>query len=158
MDFENKVLNILGEILQRVSNIEERVSVLEKDIAILKQDVSGLKQDVSGLKQDVSGLKQDVSLLKAKVFLMDEKLDNLEEKIDELKEDYISLNRTVTKMEYDNDTKFKALFDYIEVNRDEHKHLENLINSKISENRIFFKTILDNHEKRFTRLESAKIS
>jgi len=158
MDFENKVLNILGEILQRVTNLEQDVAILKEDVAILKEDVAILKEDVAVLKGDVFILKQDVSLLKAKVYLMDEKLNDLENKLDELKEDHIYLSQTVAKIEFESDDKFKTFFDYIEVNRADHQRLEDLINSKISEDRIFFKTILDNHEERIAALESAKIS
>jgi len=144
MDFENKVLNILGEILQKVTNLEEKVTALEERVA--------------SLELRVLNLEQDVSLLKAKVYLMDEKLNDLENKLDELKEDHIYLSQTVAKIEFESDDKFKTFFDYIEVNRADHQRLEDLINSKISEDRIFFKTILDNHEERIAALESAKIS
>lgn len=165
MDFENKVLNILGEILQRVTNLEQDVAILKKDVAILKEDVAILKEDVAVLKEDVVALKgdvfilkQDVSLLKTKVYLMDENLNDLKDKFDELKEDHVYLSQTVAKIEFESDNKFKTLFDYIEVNRADHQRLEDLINSKISEDRIFFKTILDKHDERITTLESAKIS
>ena len=144
MDFENKVLNILGEILQKVTNLEEKVTALEERVA--------------SLELRVLNLEQDVSLLKAKVYLMDEKLNDLENKLDELKEDHIYLSQTVAKIEFESDDKFKTFFDYIEVNRADHQRLEDLINSKISEDRIFFKTILDRHDERIAALESAKIS
>jgi len=165
MDFENKVLNILGEILQRVTNLEQKVTTLEERITTLEDRMTALEDRMTALEEKVASLdqrvlclEQDISLLKAKVYVMDEKLNNMEDKLDLLKEDHIYISRTVAKIEFESDNKFQALFDYIEVNRAEHQCLENLINSKISEDRIFFKTILDNHEKRITALESAKIS
>ena len=79
-------------------------------------------------QQDIAELKRDVENLNMR-------LTNLE--------------RSVTLIESNHGDRISALFDYIEVNKDEHKRLENLILDIKSQ----FQVTLFNHEKRITKLE-----
>ncbi len=134
MDIENKITQIL-----------KIVTLNQQDLAALRREFQDLRdKDVATLKGDVATLKSDVADLKERVGKLEERVGNLEERT-------TSLERSVTIIEHDHGDMLRALFDNMEVNKDEHKKLENLSLSIESE----IKATLENHEKRISNLEEA---
>ena len=102
-------------------NIETKIDQILKIVTINQQDVAELKKDVAELKKDVAELKERVT----------------------------SLERSVSLMEFEHGEKLRALFDYIQVNKDEHKRIENKI--LLVKNKI--QGTLESHDKRISKLE-----
>jgi len=102
--------------------METKIDQILKIVTMLQQDFATLKKDFQELKEkDVAKLNERVT----------------------------SLERSVALIEFEHGEKLSALFDYIEVNKDEHKKLEDLSLSIKSE----IQGALSNHERRITNLE-----
>ena len=123
-------------------NIETKIDQILKIVTMNQQDLTILKKDVVELKERVGKLEERVGKL-------EERVGKLEERVGKLEERVTSLERSVSLMEFEHGEKIRALFDYIQVNKDEHKSIENKI--ELFQNKI--QGTLESHEKRISKLE-----
>lgn len=130
-------------------NIETKIDQILKIVTMNQQDLTILKKDVVELKERVGKLEERVGKLEERVGKLEERVGKLEERVGKLEERVTSLERSVSLMEFEHGEKIRALFDYIQVNKDEHKSIENKI--ELVQNEI--QGILSSHEKRISKLE-----
>ena len=74
---DNKIENILVQILETQNTITEKLSGVQNIVNVLSDDVKELKSDVSILKSDVSTLKSDVKNLNTKMDTVYEQTSDL---------------------------------------------------------------------------------
>ena len=61
MDDQNKVLDLLQEVLVEQKNMNQRIGRIEGDINVMKHDIVDMKHDIVDMKQDIVDMKQDIS-------------------------------------------------------------------------------------------------
>ncbi|MEW6624078.1 MAG: hypothetical protein AB1420_13275 [Bacillota bacterium] len=110
MSFEDKILNYLAEIHQKITGIENEVAGVKAEVAGVKAEVAGVKTEVAGVKTEVAGVKAEVAHIKKTVINIEnshgEKLSALfdgyehnTKAIKELSKDVKSLEKRVATQE-----------------------------------------------------------
>lgn len=79
-EFEDRVLELLGEINQRLNNVESDLTDVKKKATMTHQEVISLREDVTMLKENKDGIEKEQVYQFSKWAEHDRRIDKLERK------------------------------------------------------------------------------
>lgn len=80
-EFEDRVLELLGEINQRLNNVESDLTDVKKKTNMTHQEVISLREDVTMLKENKDGIEKEQVYQFSKWAEHDRRIDKLERKM-----------------------------------------------------------------------------
>ena len=129
--------------------ILNKLNSIEADIAILKQQNGDTQEHFNSLEQKTDTMQGQLNKLEQKTDTMQGQLSKLQTDFDDFKVStenrLTSLEKTVTKIEYEHGDKLAALLDYASANEEQHKDFKESISN--------INNVLFNHSARISSLE-----
>lgn len=97
------------EILQQILH---KVTVIEQEVSHLKEEIVGIKEEIPGIKEEVSHLKEEVVGIKREIVGINTRLDKIELSLSqntEVTTDIFAQVSVLTDMCNDHDRKFQRI-------------------------------------------------